>query len=267
MPRDMRIAGSRVLLTGATGGIGHAIAKALATRDASLVITGRRVDVLNDLAGTTNAETLAADLTDREQVESLTKRLADIDILVANAALPASGEITELSVDEIDRALDVNLRAPILLARAAAKIMSKKRKGQIVFVSSLAGKVASGTGSLYSATKFGLRGFALGLRDDLQPHGVGVSVIYPGFIRDAGMFAESGVKLPRGVGTSSPEEVADAVVRAIDQNRAETTVAPIAMRVGTLFGVLAPQLASAVSRRMGAADVGADLAAGQRSKR
>src|SRR4029077_13506308 len=101
----------------------------------------------------------------------------------------------------------------------------------------------------------------------LQPHGVGVSVIYPGFIRNAGMFAESGAKLPRGVGTSTPEQVADAVVRAIEQNRAETTVAPVAMRVGTVFGVLAPQLANAVSRRMGANDTAADLIEGQRSKR
>jgi short-subunit dehydrogenase len=263
----MHITGSHVLLTGATGGIGHAIAKAFASHDASLLITGRRVDVLNDLANTTNAETLAADLTDREQVENLTKRLADIDILVTNAALPASGEVTDFSVEQIDRALEVNLRAPILLARAAAKIMTKRREGHIVFISSLAGKVASGAGSLYSATKFGLRGFALGLREDLQPHGVGVSVIYPGFIRNAGMFAESGAKLPRGVGTSTPEQVADAVVRAIEQNRAETTVAPIAMRVGTVFGVLAPQLANAVSRRMGANDTAADLTAGQRSKR
>jgi len=263
----MRIAGSRVLLTGATGGIGHAIAKELSSRDAGLLITGRRVDVLNDLANTTGAETLAADLTNRQDVENLTRRLDDVDILVANAALPASGVITDFSVEQIDRALDVNLRAPILLARAAAKTMAERRKGHIVFVSSLAGKVASGVGSLYSATKFGLRGFALGLREDMQPHGVGVSVIYPGFIRNAGMFAESGATLPRGVGTSTPEQVAGAVVRAIEQNRAEISVAPIAMRMGTVFGVLAPQLASAVTRRFGAADVGGDLAEGQRTKR
>jgi short-subunit dehydrogenase len=263
----MRIAGSRVLLTGATGGIGHAIAKELSSRDAGLLITGRRVDVLKELANTTNAETLAADLTNREEVENLTRRLDDVDILVANAALPASGVITDFSVEQIDRALDVNLRAPILLARAAAKTMAKRRKGHIVFVSSIAGKVASGVGSLYSATKFGLRGFALALREDMQPHGVGVSVIYPGFIRNAGMFAESGAKLPRGIGTSTPEQVAEAVVRAIEQNRAETTVAPIAVRVGTVFGALAPQLASAVSRHMGANDVAAELTEGQRSKR
>jgi short-subunit dehydrogenase len=263
----MRISGSRVLLTGASGGIGHAIAKVLAARDASLVITGRRADVLSDLAGTTNAQTVAADLSDRNQVEELVKRLGDIDILVANAALPASGEITDYSVEQIDRALDVNLRAPILLGRAAAKVMAERGRGQIVFVSSLAGKVATARGSLYSATKFGLRGFALGLREDLQAQGVGVSVIYPGFIRDAGMFADSGATLPKGVGTSSPEEVAAAVVRAIEHNRGEITVAPVAMRVGTMFGVIAPRLASAVSRRMGAEKVAATLTEGQRGKR
>ena len=75
--------------------------------------------------------------------------------------------------------------------------MIDRGHGHLVFISSLSGKVASPASSIYSATKFGLRGFALGLREDLAPHGVGVSVVLPGFIRDAGMFAEAAVKLPR----------------------------------------------------------------------
>ena len=77
-----------------------------------------------------------------------------------------------------------------------------------MFVSSLSGKAAGPHSSLYSATKFGLRGFSLGLRQDLAPHGIGVSCVFPGFVRGAGMFVDSGVTLPPGVGTSSPEEVA-----------------------------------------------------------
>src|SRR5207302_648948 len=91
--------------------------------------------------------------------------------------------------------------------------------------------------------KFGLRGFALGLREDLRPHGVGVSLVLPGFIRDAGMFAEANVELPRGVGTRSPEEVAAGVLKAIEQNRAEVEVAPLGVRLGATFGS-APVVAS-----------------------
>ena len=114
-------------------------------------------------------------------------------------ALPASGALSELDGDQIDRMLDVNLRAPIALAHGLVPMMTARGSGQMVFISSLSGKAASPASSLYSATKFGLRGFALGLREDLRRSGVGVSLVFPGFIRDAGMFAEAGVQLPPGV--------------------------------------------------------------------
>ena len=156
-----------------------------------------------------------------------------------------------LTPEQIDRMLDVNLRAPITLARALAPVMSARGRGHMVFISSLSGKVASPASSIYSATKFGLRGFALGLRADLQPAGVGVSVIAPGFINDAGMFAKAGVKLPPGVGTRSPQDVAAAVIKAIEHNRAEVDVAPLSLRAGAAFASVAPGLAAAASRRLG----------------
>ena len=119
-------------------------------------------------------------------------------MVVANAALPATGVLTELGQDEIDRILEVNLRAPITLARAIAPGMIERGRGHLVFVSSLAGKATSPASSMYSATKFGLRGFALALRMDLAPNGVGVSVVLPGFIRDAGMFADANDRAPEG---------------------------------------------------------------------
>ena len=124
-------------------------------------------------------------------------------MLVANAGVPANGLLEELSQEQIDRMLEVNLRAPIALARALMPSMIERGSGHMVFMSSLSGKAASPASSLYAATKFGLRGFALALREDLHQHGIGVSVVLPGFIRDAGMFADSGVKLPPGVGTRS----------------------------------------------------------------
>jgi short-subunit dehydrogenase len=137
----------------------------------------------------------------------------------------------------------------------------------MVFISSLSGKTASPASSLYSATKFGLRGFALGLREDLRPHGVGVSTVFPGFIRDAGMFADTGIKLPLGVATRSPEEVAAAAVMAVKRNRAEVDVAPLSLRAGAMFGGLAPSITAAVSRRLGAQEISATMAERQRSQR
>ena len=89
----------------------------------------------------------------------------------------------------------------MLLARALFPAMVERGAGALVFVASLSGKAASPRTAIYNATKFGLRGFAFGLRTDLAPRGVGVSVVSPGFVRDAGMFADSGAKTPPGIGT------------------------------------------------------------------
>jgi short-subunit dehydrogenase len=136
-----------------------------------------------------------------------------------------------------------------------------------VFVSSMAGKVGSAGGSVYSATKFGLRGFGISLHDELHGSGVGATTVFPGFIKDAGMFAESGVKLPAGVGTKSPHQVADAVIAGIERNRAEIDVAPLAMRAGAKIAGAAPAAVASLNRRLGAATVAEDLAEAQRDKR
>ena len=264
----MKVAGSKVLLTGATGGLGAAIARALHARGAQLVLTGRRTDVLAPLADELGgAQAIAADLAKRADVERLAGEAPDVDILVANAALPATGHVLELSQSQIDTMLEVNLNAPIALARALAPAMVARGHGHIVLMSSLSGKVAAPASSIYSATKFGLRGFAHGARADLRGTGVGVSVIMPGFVRDAGMFADAGIKLPPGVGTSSPEQVADAVISAIERNRGEVAVAPLGVRIGASVAAVVPDVAAAAQRRMGGAKVAEHMSARQVDKR
>jgi short-subunit dehydrogenase len=145
--------------------------------------------------------------------------------------------------------------------------MASRGGGHIVFVSSLNGKAGTAGSSIYSATKFGLRGFALGLREDLRPHGVGVSTIFPGFIRDAGMFHESGAKLPGYIGTKTPEDVADAVVSAIERDRSEVDVAPLTLRIGTKLSGLAPEAVAIVQRKLGASELSKQFESSQRGKR
>jgi short-subunit dehydrogenase len=263
----VNLVAGRVLVTGATGGIGQAIARAFAARGASLVLSGRRADVLDRLATELNAQTVTADLSDAAELERLVLATGDADVVIANAALPASGLLTEFSQAQIDTMLDVNLRAPIALARAFAPGMSARHRGQLVFISSLSAKATSPSSSVYSATKFGLRGFALGLREDLRGDGVGVSVVLPGFISEAGMFAESGVKLPPGVGTRTPEQVAEAVLRAVERDRAEVTVAPLGLRIGADIASLAPSLSAVLQRLAGGAKVARAVSAGQSDKR
>jgi short-subunit dehydrogenase len=263
----VNLAGRTVLLTGATGGLGHAIARRLRAEGCELVLTGRRTDLLGPLAAETAARSLAVDLTDAEAVQRLAGECADVDVLVSNAGLPGTGQLTSFSVEQLDRALAVNLRAPMVLARELAVRMVARRSGHLVFMSSLAGKVGPPRGSVYSATKFGLRGFAQSLREDLRVSGVGVSAIFPGFVREAGMFHDTGTKLPPGLGTVAPDAVADAVVRAIERNRGEIDVAPVSLRAGAIAAGVAPDLAAAVSRRLGGTGVAEQHVAMQRDKR
>jgi short-subunit dehydrogenase len=264
---SMNLAGRTVLLTGASGGLGHAIARALARRGASLVLTARRAEVLESLAAETGGRAVACDLFDRSAVERLVDEAGAIDVLVSNAGIPGSGRLETFTVDEIDRALDVNLRAPMVLARLMCEGMAERGGGQIVFVSSMSGKAGTARTSVYAATKFGLRGFAMSLREDLRPQGIGVSTVFPGFIRHAGMFHDSGAQLPVYVGTKMPEDVARAVIRAIEHDRSEVDVAPLPMRLGAAFAGLAPEAAAMVQRRLGASEVAQQFEDGQRDKR
>jgi short-subunit dehydrogenase len=245
----MRVTGRTILLTGATGGIGRALAGALKARGAELILTGRRVDQLAIMASQFGAAVVAADLSRPAEVKRLTET-TQIDILIANAGVPASGSLQDLAPNAIEEAIAVNLRAPILLARECAAMMGHGG-GHIVFIGSIGAMVSAADTALYNATKFGLRGFALGLRQDLQDRGVGVSIVEPGFVRGEGMFADRGARIPKAFRTSTPHQVARAVIRAIERNKAEIVVAPIETRLSVALGALAPELSARVQQMLG----------------
>src|ERR1700743_324267 len=163
----MEISGRTALLTGATGGLGRAIAKGLAGAGATLILSGRREEDLLALAESppgSGPRVAVAALAEDGEAERLAAATPGVDILVANAGLPGAGWLSEFSAEEVKRAVRVNLEAPMLLAQALFPPMLERGAGHLVFVSSLSGKSASPRTSLYNATKFGLRRFALRLR-------------------------------------------------------------------------------------------------------
>jgi short-subunit dehydrogenase len=266
----MELAGRTALLTGATGGLGRAIAKALAERGASLVLSGRSAEALEALAAELPGDghrSVQSDLALPGAAEKLAAEAGAIDALIANAGLPGTGRLPDFSADELTGALRVNLEAPMLLARALEPGMLERGSGHMVFVSSLSGKSATPLSSVYNATKFGLRGFALGLRADLDPLGIGVSIVSPGTIREAGMYADSGAPPITGLGTGSPAQVAAAVVKAIEQNKVEIAVAPVQQRLLAHFALSSPGIAVKIASGDAGQKAAATVADGQKSKR
>jgi short-subunit dehydrogenase len=265
----MEIGGKTVLITGATGGLGRAIALAIAERGGRLILSSRKADELVALAESVPGEghrVAVADLALEGAAERLVEDVGDVDILVANAGLPASGRLDGFTQEHIERALRVNLESPVKMARELFPPMVDRGAGHLVFISSISGKAATARASLYAATKFGLRGFALCLREDLRGTGVGVSVISPGTIREAGMYADSGAKGPPGLGTGTPKQVAGAVVRAIERDKGEITVAPFRQRALSRLAINAPEISGRVAGGL-AARVADEIAAGQTDKR
>jgi len=261
----MELADRKALLTGATGGLGRAIAAAMAAKGATLLLSARKAEALEALAAELPGDghrVLPADLAEPGEAERLAAEAGGVDVLLANAGLPAAGLMDDFTAEQVQRALRVNLESPMLLSQALYPGMLERGAGHLVFIASLAGKAPAPQSCIYNATKFGLRGFALGLRSDLSPQGIGVSLVSPGFIREAGMFAESGASSPPGLGTSTPEQVAKATVRAIEADKVEIAVAPARQRFLAHFGLASPGIAVRVSSGSAGQKSAAEIAGG-----
>lgn len=266
----MEIAGKKVLLTGATGGIGRSIASTVAAAGGKLILSGRSPEALESLANSLPGDghqVIAADLGEAGAALALAARAGEVDVLVANAALPSTGRITELTDEQVARMLRINLEAPILIAQSLTPGMLDRGQGKLVMIGSLAGKAGSPRSSIYNATKFGLRGFVFGLAQDLAGTPVSATLVAPGFVREAGMFADSGASAPAGMGTTTPERVAAAVLKAVDSRKVEIPVAPLVQRTMAHLGLMSPHLSHRIQSGQAGQKAADSVASGQVDKR
>jgi short-subunit dehydrogenase len=268
--------GRVVVLTGASRGIGVSIALAIAKRGGRLVLAARdaaRLEAVRDrvqAAGGT-AHAVPTDLGDpaaQQRLLAETERLlGPVEVLVNNAGVESVGRYHELDPLHIDQVLGTNLLAPMRLTRLALPGMLERGRGHVVNVASLAGLSVAAFNEAYAASKFGLVGFTRALRASLRHEGapVSASAVCPGFVEGEGMFAEQrrgfGVRAPRLVGSTTPDRVADAVLRAVERDLPEVIVNPGPMRPILALGLLLPRLSEWLAPRIGANDVFADVTA------
>lgn len=185
------LTGKTALVTGASGGIGAEIARALHAAGATVGLSGTRVEPLEALAADLGgrAHVLPCNLSVAEEVEALVKRAAEamgsVDILVNNAGITRDGLVMRMSDDDWASVLDVNLTSTFRLCRAAIRGMMKARWGRIVNVGSVVGTTGNGGQVNYAASKAGLLGLSKSLASEVASRGITVNVVSPGFIATA----------------------------------------------------------------------------------
>jgi len=190
--------GRTAIVTGATAGIGRETARSLAALGVRLVLTGRRADRLAEVAQGAGARTVAGDITDpevrRRIVEACDGRC---DILVNNAGYGEPGPVELVADGDARRQIEVNLFAPVALARDVLPMMRAQRWGRIVNVSSVAGRIGYPLFGWYCASKHALEGLSDALRLEVAPWGVRVALIEPGPVRTEFFDVSKGKALPR----------------------------------------------------------------------
>ena len=182
------LTGKTALVTGASGGLGAEIARALHRQGAKVVLSGTRENVLADLASELPGAAIApCNLSDAAQVDGLVARAEDaagagLDILIANAGITRDGLILRMKDEDWETVIKVNLEAYFRLARAATKGMMKRRHGRIIGVASIVGVTGNPGQTNYAASKAGMIGFSKALAQEVASRGITVNCIAPGFI-------------------------------------------------------------------------------------
>lgn len=254
-----------VVITGASRGIGRAIALAMAERGARIGLLSRSRDDLEaverELAGVTTVALAVADVGDPDQLRAglaeLEGELGPIDVLVANAGIGAYGAFVDLDDEEIERVLRVNVLGTVHTIRAVAPGMVARRSGHIVVIGSIAGRIGSPFEAIYAASKFAGVGLTEALSVELHPYGVGVSMVNPGPV-DTGFGEARGHPYDRERPRPIPTDVvAAAVLDCIDHGRLERTV-PRSLAAAVVVRHLVPPLFRWGSRRAMRRELAAD---------
>ena len=268
-----------VLLTGASRGIGVHIAHALVSEGARIALVARNQQGLETVCRAlkdrqATAESFSCDVTHMsalpDLVSSVEARLGPIDVLINNAGVEWASYYEDLTNDDIDQVIAVNLTATLQLSRLVLPGMLERNRGHIVNMASLAGLGAMAFGEPYCAAKHGVVGFTKALRASLQTRGVNVSAsaVCPGYVRGEGMFADKqatfGVQAPSIVGTTTPEKVAHAVLKAIKDDRPEVVVNGTPVRPLLSLATLFPWLGERLARLFNVHGVGQAAADGER---
>lgn len=219
------LSGLKVVLTGATGGVGRAVAKRFAEAGAEILLIGRRAEPLEELASQLGATSLVGDIAEQQFVDRFSERLraswdSGPDVLVNNAGLFELASFEETGRGTFERLLAVNLRAPFELIRACLPGMLARGSGHVVNVGSIAGRRAFPGNAAYSASKFGLRGLHEVLVEELRGTGLRTTWIEPSAV-DTPMWdrfdPDSRADLPSRAEMLEPQAVAEAVLFAVAQ--------------------------------------------------
>jgi short-subunit dehydrogenase len=254
-----RLAGGAALLTGASGGIGAALAERLAASGVSLALLARRPGPLEALAArlapTGMRVTLhPCDVADAAAVEEAVgaARAAHgrLDLVANVAGVGHHGPFETQPAEAVERLLRTNLHGAIHVIRATLPDLEASR-GALVNVSSVAGRLGQPDEALYSASKFALTGLSEALAVELAPRGIHVLSVYPGFVRTGFLSPAELERVPESVkrGAIEPEVVADATLRALERGRHEVTV-PAYAAGGYVVRTLAPPLFRRILARL-----------------
>ncbi len=256
--------GRAAILTGASRGIGPFVARGLAAEGVNLALVARNEEQLESLASELGASGIRTavvpdDLSDPGAVPRVIgaaeAAFGTVDLLVHNAGIAATEVFALQDEEEIEDMFRVNVLAGVQLAHGLLPGMLQRKRGHILMMASLSGKVGTPFSSVYSATKAGQIAFVEGLHGELHGTGVGVSAVCPGFVRDAGMWHDqaepAGVDVPRASGSTTPEAVAKATVDAIRKNRPEVLVNFPPIRPLLVIGRISPRFQSWFVRSTG----------------
>ncbi len=231
----------KVLITGASKGIGESIARTLAELDFEIFITGRDESRLQKIATEINAKYISIDLLEVQSCEKLVSEIGDIDILINNAGDYVWSEIEKTTDESIERIFKLNLQIPYKLISLAVSNMKNQKWGRIINIGSISGAVGEANASLYSASKSGLIGMTKALALELAEFGITANVINPGWVK-TDLFENAGLNLEDEIACVPqrrfihPEEIAKMVEYLISDSAKGLTGQSLNLCAGLSLG-------------------------------